>query len=163
MSVGTRCRGQRSRSSSGAAAIQGTHPSGAESSGLAPHICGMKRKGVSRLDTPKQEFFSYFLVFLISVVGQKWSGVKLKANEAKLITFHSSKGMKGKKNPPHQTSSLISNPLLFRQNYFAHPELINIYSALLTGYLRWKFPTETLFCKIHCRTSCLKTCSTVCW
>lgn len=46
----------------------------------------------------------------VSVSGQKWRGVKLKANEAKLITFHPSRGMgkeKKKKNSPYFKSIII--------------------------------------------------------
>lgn len=51
---------------------------------------------------------------------------------------------KNKKKKPH----LILNPLFFCQKYFAHPEHINIHSALLMGYLRWKFLPETLLCSL---------------
>lgn len=45
------------------------------------------------MDAPKREVSSHVSVLPVAVVGQKRRGVKLKANEAKLITFHPSKGM----------------------------------------------------------------------
>lgn len=60
-------------------------------------------------------FSHAFLVLPVSVGGQKWRGVKLKANEAKPITFHPSKGMGKKKEKKKKTyfKSVIILPELF--------------------------------------------------